>query len=642
MAICKMCHRMIPDGRDFCDECESKSLNQADESYLDHLLSSVSSIDDNSQDSPDVWAKFRHEERPDEADSLIDSSISEDSFSGDVVDDLVSDIFANSSHSEPNAEELTEDFTEEVFTYEETEISAEPEEELTAEPESPIEDVFATLEPEEELTAEPVSDDIITDELSTEEQPVDIEPEAMMEDIVSQPETDVISDIQGEDIPTDIPVDDTAEESPVELLMDDNLMEDITADAVMDAMEPELSKDEEIDSMINDLLSEMPDEPLVEEAELDSADIADIFSAAEDESPIETFVNPGEELDEKGMLGTDELFALDDATIPEQDLVDIGVPDEGAPEDIDVLEEIENGSLEKKIKSLDGSKSKKAKPEKKKKSWFQRLFGNVVEELTDEEREARKAKAEADEQKKAEALELKKKKDEESKAQKAAQKELDKAENAEKKKQADEAKRKAKEEAREKAKKKKEAKEALELSQEQDEGRINKAGASILFILFTVITLFIIIGTKSYSYNLSIENARDDFEIRHYNEAYYDVYGLDIKDEDIELYDRIMTVMYVNTQLNSYQYYMTSNNTEKALDSLLKGLSKYEKYLNLATQLQIEDDLKYVRGNILNELNTKFGISEEEAYSMIDINDVVDYSEYIYALLGTYELEDNQ
>ena len=30
MAICKMCHKVIPDGRDFCDECEIKRTNQAD------------------------------------------------------------------------------------------------------------------------------------------------------------------------------------------------------------------------------------------------------------------------------------------------------------------------------------------------------------------------------------------------------------------------------------------------------------------------------------------------------------------------------------------------------------------------------------------------------------------------------------
>ena len=59
----------------------------------------------------------------------------------------------------------------------------------------------------------------------------------------------------------------------------------------------------------------------------------------------------------------------------------------------------------------------------------------------------------------------------------------------------------------------------------------------------------------------------------------------------------------------------------------------------LATTLNITDDLEYVKTNILNELNKTFKLTEEEAYAMMNINDVVDYSEYIYALLGTYDLE---
>ncbi|MCR5431228.1 MAG: hypothetical protein K6E95_01580, partial [Lachnospiraceae bacterium] len=445
----------------------------------------------------------------------------------------------------------------------------------------------------------------------------------------------------------------------------------------------------EIDSMITDLLSEMPEEDTAaDEPMLDPDDIADIFSeqgeandisgsdensdinilegadiqpeiedvqSADDifsvndtemvdpfggdiapsDEPVEPdiqFVNPGDEPSEE-VLGADDLFALDDSTISENDIVSVG----GVDEPIDIMSEIESGALEEKIKALDAPKSEEV-TKKKKKSWFQKIFGNVVEELTEEQKEARRKKAEDEEKQKAAILEAKKKSAEEAKAAKEAQKEIDKAEAEEKKKQAEEAKRKAREEAREKARKKKEAREALEISDE-DEGKINKVGAGILFILFGIIAAFIILGTNTYTYNLSIENAQTDFLIRHYNEAYYDVYGLTIKDEDIELYDRIMTVMYVNSQLNSYNYYMKSNNRDKALNSLIKGLEKYEKYYMLATTLGITDDLEYVKTNILNELNRTFGLTESDANSMMNINDVIDYSEYIYALLGTYDLD---
>ncbi|MBO7354742.1 MAG: hypothetical protein J6U61_10885, partial [Lachnospiraceae bacterium] len=186
--------------------------------------------------------------------------------------------------------------------------------------------------------------------------------------------------------------------------------------------------------------------------------------------------------------------------------------------------------------------------------------------------------------------------------------------------------------------KKKEEKLALE-SLEVNEGRINRAGASILFVIFAVFAIFIILGTNIYYYNLSIKNAQTEFDRQHYNEAYYEVYGLRIKDKDIELYDKIMTVMYVNIQLSSYQNYMKSNNREKALDSLLKGLLRYDKYLELATLLDIEDDLNYVKSGILEALSTEFQMSEADAYDMMKYVDNVDYSAYIYELLGDYEVD---
>ena len=81
---------------------------------------------------------------------------------------------------------------------------------------------------------------------------------------------------------------------------------------------------------------------------------------------------------------------------------------------------------------------------------------------------------------------------------------------------------------------------------------------------------------------------------------------------------------------------MTSNNREKALDSLLKGLQRYDKYLQLAQRLGITDDLNYVKGNILEKLANEFNLTEKEAYTMVSIEDNVDYSEYLYSLLGDY------
>ena len=113
-----------------------------------------------------------------------------------------------------------------------------------------------------------------------------------------------------------------------------------------------------------------------------------------------------------------------------------------------------------------------------------------------------------------------------------------------------------KEEAKKKKKPKKEKKKKIEiLDDEVDEGRINRVGASIVFLFFGVLVVLLLVSTNIFSYTLSIRNANDYFDRQRYTQAYNEVYGIELKDEDIELYDKIMTVMFVNKQLNSYNNY---------------------------------------------------------------------------------------
>ena len=189
----------------------------------------------------------------------------------------------------------------------------------------------------------------------------------------------------------------------------------------------------------------------------------------------------------------------------------------------------------------------------------------------------------------------------------------------------------------ERAKAKKEEKERLskevqELIDEIDEneGRINRIGASFVFALFASIALFVVIGTNVYSYAINIQNATKNFGMQRYNDAYNEVYGLEIRDEDIEIYDKIMTVMFVNKQLNSYNNYSAIGMYPEALDSLLKGLERYDKYYALAMKLGIQTDLDYVRNQIVKELDNIFYLSVEEAYNIINSPTQLDYSVAVY------------
>lgn len=327
------------------------------------------------------------------------------------------------------------------------------------------------------------------------------------------------------------------------------------------------------------------------------------------------------------------ISGLEDVGIDEELLKLIpDIPDQNdfQPKEIENLE----------VKSKKNKESNKVKSSRKKKNMFARVFGNVKEEYSEEEKDQLKQDIINDaKEKEAKALE-------EAKEKKAtiAKKKADKL--AAKKRAKDDSI-KAKQAKVERAKVKKEEKERLskevqELIDEIDanEGRINRIGASFVFALFASIAVFVVIGTNVYTYAINVQNATKNFDMQRYNEAYNQVYGLEIRDEDIEIYDKIMTVMFVNKQLNSYNNYSAIDMYPQALDSLLKGLERYDKYSAFATELDIQTDLDYVRDRIINELNEKFYLSVDEAYDIINSPTQLDYSMAVYNVI--FEKLDNK
>lgn len=156
--------------------------------------------------------------------------------------------------------------------------------------------------------------------------------------------------------------------------------------------------------------------------------------------------------------------------------------------------------------------------------------------------------------------------------------------------------------------------------------KINKAAIIFVMTFFILLGGVIIIGTNLYSYSLNIRGASTEFSRKRYEEAYNRIYGLDLRKSDRKLYNKIMTVMYVKKELNSYKNYMDINMYPEALDSLLKGLKRYDQYIDKAKELGIKDDLDNVREQVLTELKTQFDMTEEEADKINSSKDQAKYS----------------
>lgn len=331
----------------------------------------------------------------------------------------------------------------------------------------------------------------------------------------------------------------------------------------------------------------------------------------------------------------EDIFALDGMEEPEaKEEEKLPDPDNVFGESLAAVgfEEGAGETAQEKEGEKGGKKKKKAKKEKDGTSLFTKLFGNIIDKKSKQQFEAEQ-KAEADaEFKRSEKQRIKEGRlTEEEKAAEAA-KEAEEAKLKEEKAAAKEAKKKAAEEKKaEKEAKKKAKREALEAeaAKEVDEGRINRVGAGIVFAFFGAVAAGVVVGTNLYTYSQSISRATEYFDVQKYNNAYKEVYGLDIKEKDETIYNKIMTVMFVNKELNSYNNFYAIGLYPEALDSLLKGLERYDKYLQDAESLGIESDLNYVRRQILGELKRSFSMTEKDAAELNAIKEQEEYSERI-------------
>ena len=311
--------------------------------------------------------------------------------------------------------------------------------------------------------------------------------------------------------------------------------------------------------------------------------------------------------------------------------------DKASAPDINALDDIGAPEVLSDKEIASNKSSKKSKTGKKggdKKGLFsvifQKLFANVP--LTEEEIAAIPTPEQEEAAKKEKEAEAAKKKEDKKAAAEADKKK--KAEEAKKKAADNKAKKAAKDAAKKAAKKEAELKRLRAEALEQPEGKINKAGATIILLFFVVAAAVVIIGTNIFSYDISIADATHKFGNHKYTEAYEGIRGLDIKEKDMLIHDKIYTVMFVHKQLNSYNNFFAMGDYSSALDSLIKGLSRYDKYIALARQLGIHTDLDYVRKQIMAELQSVYGVDEREALELMDMTDRQDYSERIYAIVS--------
>lgn len=374
----------------------------------------------------------------------------------------------------------------------------------------------------------------------------------------------------------------------------DNLNADSNNNDNADLDELLASLDSDIDTgedMINAFSAEEP-ESLIESDNLDNSD--ESYFEFEDDVQTDSFVEADKELSTD--INTDSKKSTSDDN---PDLIDI--------DEIDKIIS-ENNNSDEAYQTADGT----VFMPKSKKSLFKRLFGNVEIPQDGNNKEEEEEDEELLAQKKEEELQKKKEEEEQKKLQKEEKKRL-KAEEKEQKKKLKESKKQ----------------QQLEEEKNQPRTRINKIGATLIFIIFGVLAVVIVLFNNKFSYSLSINNCEKYYDQGQYDLAYEQINKLNLKDEDGHLYEELRTIMYVYTYVCDEKNFREIEEYNKALNSLLTSLQRYNQNKENADELGISDKYDKLHKDIKTCLKEEYGLSEKKAEKILNISDDYKYSEEI-------------
>ena len=379
------------------------------------------------------------------------------------------------------------------------------------------------------------------------------------------------------------------------------------------------SGDDDFGFSLDDAIDESgEEEPLDESLKEFMPDDMDALDEAE--------FGDGEEpdLSGEGDLDLDNILEGED-----EDLMDIqsllNGDEEGAGEAADIDESAEEGEAPKAEEGGKGKKKKKEKKAKKEKgekkpnAFLQKLaliiFGAPDEEELAEEAAEAAAAAEAEA---AASVEITY--DEEGNPiipEGGAAPAPD-----DKKKKKKEKKEKEKKEKPPKEKKEKPAKAPKPKKEKKPKEPDNSPKIPISIIAtFLVLSISIIgvvmVGMTFTGLKRHMSQARELFDQGNYIAAYEKLNGFDLGDEKVLLLrNQARTLADLQQCQDEYTTFMDYKMYNYALDSLLKGLGRYEKYKDDAVEYGISDEYEAYGNSIIIELEESFGLSVDEAMAI--------------------------
>lgn len=155
----------------------------------------------------------------------------------------------------------------------------------------------------------------------------------------------------------------------------------------------------------------------------------------------------------------------------------------------------------------------------------------------------------------------------------------------------------------------------------------------LIFVMVASFMAFVLLGTNLFGYSSCFDRAEKEFELGNYEAAFEEVYGLEVKEEDYDTYDKYRILSYIDGEYNAYQTFMESGIYDMALDSLVRVVGRCDKYEADAETYGFVQEMQKVKEKAVGALGS-FGVSEDRARELCAIEDRTEYSKELYDILA--------
>jgi len=222
---------------------------------------------------------------------------------------------------------------------------------------------------------------------------------------------------------------------------------------------------------------------------------------------------------------------------------------------------------------------------------------------------------------------------------KKEQKKKEQQEKREKAKQAKKEKQeKAKQEKAKKAQAKKEKK-AKKPKEPDNTPPLPKKPVFLIFLMVGSLLALIILGADLLGYSNQMTNAKNQYAKKNYSEAFAEISGMEVKEEDMGLYNKYHVMAMVSAELEAYESLMSREFYDMALDCLVRTVGRAEKYRVDAENYGCVTELNELEQKAEKILNETFDLSKEEALEFYAYRSKKEYSTAIAKVIKELGLE---